>query len=147
MRKSSIARLTWATPEQQRVIYLGLRYFSDMEHERSKGGSSAMTSYLTFVKRYISYDEIPEFVKSSGYTDVDKAMWFFDNILSTHGVEHIVGKYWTSEKLQTTIAHYCNTGEAYAPTLVARYDTSRRFWVMSLGDLVETLERKGMILS
>ena len=40
-------------------------------------------------------------------------------------------------------AEYLETGDIYCPTLVYRYDIVKRWDIISVGDLVETLEHKG----
>lgn len=59
----------------------------------------------------------------------DATMKALDEVLETFGVETI----WHKGKVK---AEYCNTGEAYTPTIVYRHDIDA-FQLTSWGDLVE----------
>jgi len=60
-----------------------------------------------------------------------------------------IGKYYGVESFRYSddYVEYLNAGDTYVPTLFYRPDLRDRWQVSTLGDVVETLERKGYAVS
>lgn len=143
MTKKTLRRLEWSTPAQQKIVYDGIRYLNAIAQSDER-----RLSFLSFMERHVPYTEIPSHV-AHGYSNAEKALWLFNRVLETHGVECIrLSEYDKRHSVYNdVVAEYCNTGETYTSTLIYRYDIEKRWDIISIGDLIELLERKGYKLA
>lgn len=79
------------------------------------------------------YKVVSEWCKSCYHQPsyIERFLCAADEILETFGVEYI-----EVEGSSRAVYAYCNTGDAYAPTLIYSYETGA-FSVRSWGDIVE----------
>ena len=142
MTKKTIQRLTLATPEQQKdalkVINFPYKalpvHGEDLQPLYALVEKIALKYTKTYPPSYV-YNDHSYFVKLQAC----------DLILGTHGVEWIR----LSERDRAysvhndVITYYCNIGETYTPTLMYRMDTLKQWDILSMGDLINILEKKG----
>ena len=140
MTRKHIEKLQWTTPTRRNSI---LRLINSPIEEKYSFLLLAETQLLKYGFPY------PESYFYS-YEKFDRILYIADKILGfTHGIEVIrLSEHDKNYSVYNeVIAHYLNTGETYTPTLIYRLDIKKRWDILSVGDLVETLEKKGYKIS
>ena len=146
MRITTLNRLEWLTTEQRLAVQRVLRYGLPKvpKEQRTPYGNPYDLTQWPKTEQWYNRCYNPPSCR-------ELTLSILNEICQTHGVESISSpdaykhKSWNEHRYSgDIIAEYLNTGESYTPTIVYRYDLVRPWCTISMGDLIELYERKGI---